>query len=232
MPAEAAAGQAWRYERKFVIRDTDPRLVAHAVRIHPAHFREIYHQRFINNCYFDSPPLHMLRDAIQGHGERLKVRVRWYGDLFGPLARPVLELKRKHGLVGTKHAYPLPSFEFDRLKPLPALGEWFGALPWPAELPRGLAGLRPTLVNRYSRHYFATPDHHFRLTLDTGCEYFAPAPGREQARPHPRDAITTVVELKYGAEDELAADAISRRFPFRITKNSKYVNGMLRVGRR
>lgn len=228
----AGAEGAWRYERKFLVRELDPRLVEHAVRIHPAHFREIHHQRWINNIYFDSAPLQFLRDAVQGHSERLKVRIRWYGDLFGRVARPVLELKRKHALVGTKDNYPLPAFDFERAGMLPPLGAWFRDLPWPMELPGTLAGLRPALINRYSRRYFATPDGRFRLTIDRDIEYFSPAPGRLPARPHPRDGLITVVELKSAAQDELEADRITHRFPFLVTKNSKYVNGMMRVGRR
>lgn len=228
---EPQPGAPWRYERKIVVRDLDPRMVEASIRRHPAHFGEIFGQRYVNNCYFDSPALLLLRDAVQGHSQRLKVRVRWYGDLFGPVSRPVLELKRKQGMVGSKEGYRLPAFVMDRNRVLPELEGWFGEAPWPAEIPGEYRSLRPALINRYSRRYFATPDRRFRLTLDTGCEYYAAAPGRVQAAPHARDHVTTVIELKYAVAEDVAAAAITDALPFRITKNSKYVNGMLRVGR-
>jgi hypothetical protein len=226
----AEGGVTWRYERKWVVRDADPRWALHAVRLHPAHFREIYHERFVNNCYFDTLDHRMLRDSVQGHGERLKVRIRWYGDLFGVVERPVLELKRKHATVGTKASFPVPPFCFDRTSPLPLLRGWFGAQPWPAGAPGELADFHPVLINRYRRRYFATPDGKVRLTIDTGCEYYAATPGRLRSRPQPRDAVTSILELKSDRDDEDIAREVADRIPFRLTKSSKYVNGMLRVG--
>ena len=40
------------------------------------------------------------------------------------------------------------------------------------------------------------------------------------------DSLNTVVELKYDPEAEEDARWVSSHFPFRMTKSSKYVNGI------
>ena len=42
----------------------------------------------------------------------------------------------------------------------------------------------------------------------------------------PQSDPFNVVELKYGLEDDRLANRISNEFPFRLSKNSKYVNGV------
>jgi hypothetical protein len=43
------------------------------------------------------------------------------------------------------------------------------------------------------------------------------------------DWHAVVVELKYDVAQELAAGRVASFFPFRVTRNSKYVQGMERV---
>ena len=40
------------------------------------------------------------------------------------------------------------------------------------------------------------------------------------------ELLNKIVELKYNIEDDKCAQQISTQFPFRINKNSKYVNGV------
>ena len=68
------------------------------IRYHPALFSEIYHERCVN-IYFDTPAFDYYEANVRGQAERIKARVRWYGKLLGKIKRPVLEIKRKHGLV-------------------------------------------------------------------------------------------------------------------------------------
>ena len=220
-----------RYERKFAIAGIGVAEVEHAIRLHPAQFSEIYQERFINNCYFDSPFHHLYRDAIEGHPSRLKVRIRWYGDLFGAAAKPRLELKRKEGLVGTKESFPVPGFVLDRGSDLGVLVEWFSEAEIPPEISGVIGAFRPTLVNRYRRRYFGSADRRLRMTLDTGCEYYQPEPPHDQATSLAGD-VSAIVELKYQVADDSLAAAAANHFPARITKSSKYVNGLSLVRRR
>jgi hypothetical protein len=43
------------------------------------------------------------------------------------------------------------------------------------------------------------------------------------------DQRNVILELKYGIDDDAAASKVSTFFPFRVTKSSKYVQGIERV---
>jgi len=98
-----------RYERKIPIRSLSSVEVENIIRLHPSCFREIYHKRKINNIYFDDFSMNSFHDNLSGRDNRLKFRVRWYGKTFGKI-EPVLELKIKQGVVGTKKNFNLKPF--------------------------------------------------------------------------------------------------------------------------
>lgn len=91
-------------------------------------------------------------------GERRKVRVRWYGETFGGVTAPKLEVKVRHGAVGEKYSYDFPPF---------VLGEGFSQQAFQgivqgSDLPDGvrrqLRSLQVVLANRYLRWYYASRD--------------------------------------------------------------------------
>ena len=98
----------WRYERKFFISHADHYKVEHAVKMHPAVFTELFHQRDVNNIYFDTFTLTNFFKSVDGQSHRIKVRIRWYGELYGEIKKPVLELKIKNGLLGVCHRGGIP----------------------------------------------------------------------------------------------------------------------------
>jgi hypothetical protein len=104
----------YRYERKFLVDRLDVHQVRALVKLHPAMFYEPYPPRYVNNLYLDTEELDNYQENVSGTGERRKVRIRWYGDLFGLIEKPVLEFKIKSGLVGTKVTYPFAPFTFDK----------------------------------------------------------------------------------------------------------------------
>ena len=90
--------------------------------------------------------------------------------------------------------------------------------------------LRPTLLNTYLRSYFISADGRFRLTVDRTMNFHS---FNARNLPH-RQAVkddAVILEIKYEAEDDHDyLSWISQRLPFRLGKNSKYVNGLLLVG--
>ena len=121
MGAQATDRALYRFERKFLVTDLDPREVASLVGLLPGLFREVYPPRSVNNIYLDTADAMHYRHNLDGLADRVKVRVRWYGELLGTVARPVLELKIKRGLLGRKEAFPVkpfavePGFDIDHL---------------------------------------------------------------------------------------------------------------------
>ena len=219
--------RTFRYERKFLVDELLPCQVDALIKLHPRLFFAPYPPRFVNNLYFDTPDMENYYDNIHGASRRRKVRVRWYGASFGELNRPMLEIKVKDGLVGTKYAYPLPQFCLDQR----FCNTYFRNLVINSDLPenvrRDLGNLEVVLFNRYYRHYYASRDGHFRLTLDSGMTYHKANGAFGNTFTHRQiNYHDLTVELKYAVDQEPQANRVASFFPFRVTRNSKYVQGI------
>ncbi len=219
----------YRYERKFLVTEVDVAELDALVRYHPAVFSGIYHPRSINNIYFDSLDRTSHLENVEGNASRVKFRIRWYGDLLGQVDKPVLELKIKRGFLGRKESFRLTPFYLDENTDFSRLLTEV----WPADLPSAVAetfrSLQPALLNCYLRHYYQSADGDFRITIDQKQE-FREIRGRGNSFLHCRkDPATLILELKYNYDCEERAEAISSAFPFRMTKSSKFVNGVERL---
>jgi hypothetical protein len=216
------APPGFRFERKFVSVDLGARELDVLIRLHPALFREVHAERYVNNIYFDTPFLDNYHANVMGVANRLKCRIRWYGKLFGAIERPVLELKRKRGLVGQKCGHPLAPFTLDTGFDAEAVVAGAGLA---EDLELYLETLQPTLLNRYRRRYYLSADGDFRLTLDTGLEFHRIDARANRFGESVRFPERVILEVKYERGGERAA-AITGAFPLRLSKSSKYVVGI------
>ncbi len=216
----------FRHERKFYIENMGAAEVEHVLRMHPALFREIYHERSVNNIYFDSPYYRAYFDNVNGVCRRLKVRIRWYGELFGYVEKPMLELKLRDNLRVGKLTYPLAAFNMDSTLSIEVLRRLFRQSTL-SELPESyLLELSLSLLNRYGRKYFLSADGKYRVTIDTRMRAYKIDPFQNSFFHRTQDVSHTILELKYAEEDEADAARISNAFPFRMTRSSKYVRGV------
>ena len=212
----------YRYERKFFITNLSLSEVEVLVKVHPYQFFEIYHQRFINNIYYDSPTLECLEDNISGVNNRMKVRIRWYGDLFGNIEKSKLELKIRTGFLGKKHSTMVEPFQLcigDSVNSLSPDIKYYGK-----NMSIDLSSFRPTLLNRYSRKYYLSQDKSFRITIDSN-QIFSVLRNNVFSN-NLKDSHSVIVELKYDEVMDDLAREISTLFPFRLSKSSKYVRGL------
>ena len=215
-----------RFERKFLVESTHRSEVLHYIKRHPAFFREIYHPRQINNIYLDTDQMQFFDDNKVGVSNRKKIRIRWYGETFGPIKNPKLEYKIKEDLMGDKWTFNLNDFEvkpgFSSLK----LKEILKASNLPEPIAEDLKSVRPSLLNSYHRTYFLSADKKFRITLDDQLSYYRfdyPISLFKAKYSNNQDLI---LELKYQPEDDDKANKISNHWPYRLSKSSKYVNGI------
>lgn len=219
----------FRYERKFLVDQLDAHQVRALVKLHPSMFYEPYPPRYVNNLYLDTEDMENYLDNVSGVGERRKVRIRWYGDLFGDIGRPMLEFKIKSGLVGTKHRYPFAPFTLDDR----FCHRYYQEILWKADLPdyvkQYVRRLNVVLCNCYYRWYFATRDQRFRVTIDTEMTFYQVRKANNRFVHKYVDHNRIVVEIKYQKPLDVQADRVSGFFPFSVTKNSKYVTGIERV---
>jgi SPX domain protein involved in polyphosphate accumulation len=220
----------WRFERKFIVSCKTLAEVESAVRIHPSWFKEIYHPRQINNIYFDTFNHDSFFDNVDGASSRYKVRLRWYGELLS-INKPTLEIKVKRGDLGTKFNYPIPKFKENLLHTMKKK-YWINTLQnkdLSPEVLLQLNALEPRLINRYKRKYFLSANKKFRVTLDYNQEFYRPSFRTSSLGMKMEDKYNIVVELKYGEDDQETANSVSSLFTFRLSKNSKFVNGINRI---
>jgi hypothetical protein len=214
----------YRYEMKYFISDLTYNEVESIVRLHPFQFTEVFPQRFINNIYYDTLNYDSMNDNISGVSNRIKTRIRWYGDLFGHISKPKLELKIKRGLLGKKGTSLFPPFDllynFKTISSPPSLDVLNDSINYE------LRGLKPVLLNRYLRKYFLSSDKKIRLTVDQNQTFHHITQLSGVSYNKIYDDCNIVLELKYESVYEEEAYKISSYFPFRLTKSSKYVRGL------
>ena len=89
--------------------------------------------------------------------------------------------------------------------------------------------LIPTIFISYERNYFISKFNNFRLTFDNNIKYF-PIDSTIKNFPINRniffDDENSIIELKYSSQNEIEADFLTRNLNLRITRNSKYINGL------
>lgn len=213
-PPKTTEMKDWRYEIKYAM----SRAVAHtlplAIRAHPAGFYSPYPDRTVNNLYLDTLNATSCRENLDGISDRVKFRIRWYGDPH-EMVDPVLELKIKRNALGRKEYFPLSPVSGVK----EALAKATSVLP-------GTAKLVPLLHNSYRRSYYVTFDNKYRLTVDRNILYQS---GQEFLMGNPLSIADdrVIVEVKFAAGDLLRSKEITRHIPYRVTKHSKYASGAI-----
>ncbi|MDX5584870.1 MAG: VTC domain-containing protein [Aureibaculum sp.] len=215
-----------RYERKFFISELSKYEIEAIVKLHPSMFDEIYYERNINNIYFDSFDMTNFFDNVDGLSQRVKFRIRWYGELLGFIEKPVLEVKIKQGQLGGKLHYPLESFILDEHLTNDKMRKIISTAKIPDELKYRMMSLNFTLLNCYTRKYFQSKDKKYRITIDSDMKYVQLSHLYNSYLNELVDYSNNILELKYDKEDDEGARIITGYFLFRMTKSSKYVTGI------
>jgi len=184
-----------------------------------------YPPRRVNNIYLDSAHLSSLTDNLAGLSERRKLRLRWYGDITG-MIRPILELKQKINLLGTKYQTLLPNA-------LDLTLDWTDILAgvrasvtpwWRVVLTQAT---QPALINRYWREYYTTPDGEIRVTIDSRLTAYDQ---RLTIRPNLHKPLPisdqVVVEIKASENQAERVAHVANEFPIPRSRNSKYCAGL------
>lgn len=216
----------FRYERKFYIEGAEREMIESLVRFHPAVFRQIYCERTVNNIYLDSPGLSNYFDNINGQTRRVKVRVRWYGELFGHIENPALEIKLKHNVHVGKITHRLMPFKLDSAFSIDVMRKVIRASDIGEIVKSYLYGLESILLNSYRRKYFLSADQRYRVTVDSDVRVYGLSHYSNNflsRLPAPNDVV---LEIKYNKPNDELIDEITNYFPFRIARNSKYVSGV------
>lgn len=207
----------WRYEVKYLLTKDQFLQINQLLIEHPASFRKAFPDRLINNIYFDTPDFQMCRDNLAGIAQRRKVRLRWYGDAE-KIVKPVIEEKIKNNSLGRKEHHRLSE----------GISET-GINRWVQDDLLFEGHLIPVLQNQYRRAYYINFAGNFRLTVDSSIHYQKAWDRKFTDRPYAFTDDRIILELKFKQADLPLESEITRFIPFRPSKHSKYVTGILSV---
>lgn len=218
--------QQKRLEIKLVLPSWRQHELAAWLRTHEAAFAPVHEPRWINNIYFDTEDYTSLLETLEGDLQRMKIRLRWYGEL-DRIQSSRLEFKIKRGPVNWKdsvaleHAFDLRSQTWREI-----VATVRSSLKDDVRIAVDQAS-RPVLINRYHRHYFLSFDGAVRITVDQSLSWWLQSGGlrpnlRRSVRPHDG----TVVECKANVNRLSVLSDVVRDLQARSAKHSKYAVGM------
>ena len=187
---------------------------------------ETYSPWVVNSIYLDTSSYSFAQDNLAGISNRVKPRIRWYGQQENEIKDGVLELKHKNNLLGRKDTYLLGSLSLAKSVFRNQLTKTLLNLCQDNPNLSFLNELEASLMTRYMRRYFESADRDFRITIDTDINYWAFSQfGRRMTNPY-KDHGLIILELKYD-QNSSGVEEVLRDVPFRFSKSSKYVTGVL-----
>ena len=220
----------YRSEIKFVCYKQNYSLIKNWIRFNKFNFFKEYDDRNINNIYYDSFDFKAFNDNLVGLPSRLKVRYRWYGNLFSNDKKNEgsLEFKFKKNIYGYKKIFKISDLTLNLNSN------------WKDIKKRILKKLTPEykilfdrnsekiLINRYKREYFISRDKKLRVTLDRNIEIFdqrtALIKPNFKFKNFTQDYL--VIEFKFNKEDKMFLNDLDINIPIKASRNSKYINGV------
>ena len=221
----------YRYERKFIIDNNNKNLVKLFIRNHPLNFKESFPSRRVNNIYLDTQNKQSYDDNIEGLSDRSKVRVRWYGLDRYKLNLPKLEIKVKKGTVGKKITYSLNNFSISKDFSKKFLINLISNSDISHEYFSFIKSYNLSLMNYYDREYFVSRDQNFRITLDTNVNYLSIKNKKNSFSEKYKKNFEMIMELKYFEQFDKFSSQITNLFPYRLSKNSKYIEGIIELNK-
>lgn len=215
-----------RFERKFLFQNCHVQDIIQSVYRNSYGFKEIFHKRKVNNIYFDDSNYNFYKQNVEGVADRKKLRLRWYGENTLQIAHPTIEIKKKMGEAGDKDSFRLNDVSFDLAAQTPNDVHQLLIRNTQKDVAVNevLKKLHPTLINTYERRYFLSFCGRYRITVDFNQVFYNP---NYAILKNSQCKINDIVlELKYAVADDTEARQVSQQIKTRLSKNSKYVNGI------
>ena len=223
----------YRSEIKFICYQHNYHLLKNWIKLHQYNFLKEYNDRYINNIYFDSNDYKAFNDNLTGLPSRLKVRYRWYGDLFSIESKKEgsLEFKFRKNVYGYKKIFKVKDLTIDKNCEWKDIKEKiYNSLSTEYKILFKLNSEK-ILINRYQREYFRSKNKKLRITLDKDIQIF----DQRFSLKKPNLKLTNytqnylVIEFKFDKEDKQFINDLDINIPIKVSRNSKYINGIRSV---
>ena len=220
----------YRSEIKFVCYQHNYFLLKNWIKLHKFNFFKEYEDRNVNNIYFDSFNYKAFNDNLTGLPSRLKVRYRWYGELFSENStnEGSLEFKFRKNIYGYKKVFKIKDLTLNmnskwsdiKNKILNALTPEYKIL--------YNRNSEKILINQYKREYFISRNKKIRITLDKNIKIFDQRFTFDKPnfkfKNYTQDY--SVMEFKFNKEDKILLNDLDISVPIKASRNSKYINGV------
>lgn len=209
----------FRFENKFRINNLiDLNLKNHLI----ANFKlfKLYPSRIVNSIYYDTHDLKFVKENLSGTSFRKKLRLRWYNDDF---KNAKIEIKIKKNKMNTKIKKKVEGLSSENkiinkneLNKNNSLKETlFNYL--------GDEVLYPKIKVSYLRNYYYYKG--LIVTFDKDLSFSKLSNDKNIKR-----LDDSIIEVKFSSEKLDLYNQIFSNFPFRISRNSKYITGMAVMG--
>ena len=215
----------FRYERKYVLENFQLVDIFEMIKNHQFQFKEIYYPRMINNIYIDTLRFKSFHQNLDGLKKREKYRIRWYGNLFGEI-KPKLEIKQKNSQLSSKKIVEINNISLNKESNVSEIRKKILLSKEINKKYKFLKFFYPTLLNRYKRKYFLSKDNKFRLTVDYELAYFCLFNTSKIFSNRKSNFSSYILELKYPRDYDNLAHFFPESMPLRLSRNSKYINGI------
>lgn len=218
-----------RLEIKFITHDLNYPLVVNWIKLNKENFRKKYSDRIVNNIYFDSFDYEAFKDNIYGSSSRMKIRYRWYSQ-FKDQKSGKLEFKFKRNIFGWKKRFKITNLKINSSLKLKTLKK---------TIKDSLSGYErivfdnncePKIINQYKREYYENYNKQFRVTIDTSHNIFDQR-FYKKINLNNKTLIQKyiIVEFKFDRKNIDLSKTMLKTLPFRISRNSKYINSIRSV---
>jgi len=206
-----------RIEKKFIINSMFDDNIINLIE-NKIGFKEIFEERQINNVYFDDFNLSRFYANIDGNFLKEKWRLRWYGKTFGENKIVTLEQKSRIGNI-----------QFKKTEMTSELNVFNNMMTdvFYDKLPNRLKNLYIINFNKYKRRYFANKDKSIRITLDKNVSYSNIFKEKIFKINKIYEDKRIILEIKSVVNNEDILQSICQKLPLRVSRNSKYVNGII-----
>ena len=213
----------YRYERKFKLASPYYDIIKNQIELE-GWFKQ-YPDRLVNNIYLDNLSNHCFYDSIEGHLNKKKYRIRWYGKTFAENNQKIknsnFEIKIKRDNLNYKKTFHLGEFL------LPKKIIFSDLLLTTTNLLKcnvdeleyiNIENFEPFFINSYFREYYIDLSGDIRLTIDRKQKFY-------NARPMIFNYVTNdeiIIELKFKSKISYNNFVIKSN----LAQNSKFTNGI------
>lgn len=225
MKLDFLSKQKFRQEIKFSLETTNPHFFLSKINIKLQDFKQVYEERKVNSVYFDNEKYDLFTQAKEGAGNRTKLRLRWYGELFGENKNCIFESKIKIGGKGCKYGEKLDNFKFCSETNGRDIQRYLLQKNVSKENKSLLYVVRPSLLVVYRRQYYENNETNLRITIDRSLSFQRIRHYQNYIRPKIYNPNLVIIELK-SENNDMKNLMTKLNLGLVRTQFSKYVYGL------